>query len=81
MTSADAQAIIAAIIAMAAALKLSVIAEGVETEEQMVLLMQQKCYLAQGFAFCKPIPAAELTAWLATWPEMELHTSSHDAAA
>jgi len=81
MTSADAQAIIAAIIAMAAALKLSVIAEGVETEEQMVLLMQQKCYLAQGFAFCKPIPAAELTAWLATWPEMERHTSSHDAAA
>ncbi|MEK7347997.1 MAG: bifunctional diguanylate cyclase/phosphodiesterase, partial [Candidatus Eisenbacteria bacterium] len=81
MTSADAQAIIAAIIAMAAALKLSVIAEGVETEEQMALLLQQKCYLAQGFAFCKPIPAAELTARLATWPGLERRTPSHRAAA
>ncbi len=81
MTSADAQAIIAAIIAMAAALKLSVIAEGVETEEQMALLLKEKCYLAQGFAFCKPIPAAELTARLATWPGLERHTPSHSAAA
>lgn len=81
MTSADAQAIIEAIIAMAAALKLSVIAEGVETEEQMALLLKQKCYLAQGFAFCKPVPADELTARLATWPGLERRTPSHSAAA
>jgi diguanylate cyclase (GGDEF)-like protein len=81
MTSADARAIIAAIIAMAAALKLSVIAEGVETEEQMALLLNQKCYLAQGFAFCKPVPAEELTARLATWPGLARHTPSHSAAA
>ena len=79
--SADAQAIIAAIIAMAAALKLTVIAEGVETDEQMALLLQQKCYLAQGFAFCKPIPAAELTARLATWPGLEWRGPSHGVAA
>ena len=81
MTSADAQAIIAAIVAMAAALKLTVIAEGVETDEQMALLLQQKCYLAQGFAFCKPIPAAELTARLATWPGLEWRGPSHGVAA
>lgn len=81
MTSADALAIIDAIISMAAALKLTVIAEGVETEEQMALLLKQKCYLAQGFAFCKPLPAVELTARLATWPELEHHPPSRDAAA
>lgn len=81
MTSPDAQAIIDAIIAMAEALKLTVIAEGVETEEQAVLLLKQKCYLAQGFAFCKPVPAEELTARLASWPGLERHTSSHGAAA
>jgi diguanylate cyclase (GGDEF)-like protein len=81
MTSADALAIIDAIISMAAALKLTVIAEGVETEEQMALLLKQKCYLAQGFAFCKPIPAVELTARLATWPGLEHHPPSRGAAA
>jgi len=81
MTSPDAQAIIDAIIAMAEALKLTVIAEGVETEEQAVQLLKQKCFLAQGFAFCKPVPAEELTARLATWPGLERHTPSHDAAA
>ncbi|TKS58527.1 MAG: GGDEF domain-containing protein [Nitrospira sp.] len=81
MTSPDAQAIIDAIIAMAEALKLTVIAEGVETEEQAVQLLKQKCYLAQGFAFCKPVPAEELTVRLASWPGLERHTSSHSAAA
>jgi diguanylate cyclase (GGDEF)-like protein len=61
VTSADAQAIIAAIIAMAESLKLTVIAEGVETEEQMAHLVKQRCYYAQGFAFSKPLPAAEVT--------------------
>lgn len=64
VSSADAEAIIDAIIAMAAALKLTVIAEGVETQAQMAMLLKQKCFLAQGFAFCKPMPAPELTAWL-----------------
>jgi EAL domain-containing protein (putative c-di-GMP-specific phosphodiesterase class I) len=71
VTSADAQAIIAAIIAMAEALKLNVIAEGVETEEQMTLLMKQKCYHAQGFAFSKPVPVEELTALLGKSPWTE----------
>jgi hypothetical protein len=44
---------------------------GVETEEQTVLLSKQKCYRAQRFAFCKPVPAEELTARLDTWPGTE----------
>jgi diguanylate cyclase (GGDEF)-like protein len=81
VTSADAQAIIAAIIAMAEALKLTVIAEGVETEEQTVQLLKQKCYLAQGFLFCKPLPAEELTMLLRRQPGMETHDVVQPAAA
>ena len=67
-TSEDAKAIVGAILAMAQALKLTVIAEGVETEQQIALLSIQKCYLAQGFFFSKPIPADELTALLEHQP-------------
>jgi diguanylate cyclase (GGDEF)-like protein len=63
-SSEDAKAIVAAILAMAEALKLTVIAEGVETQEQIALLIKQKCYLAQGFFYSKPVPAEEVTALL-----------------
>ena len=81
MKSSDSEAIIDAIIAMASALKLKVIAEGVETEAQMKMLVKQKCYLAQGFAFCKPLPAEDITGWLATWPLRQQDSSSHCEAA
>jgi diguanylate cyclase (GGDEF)-like protein len=52
------QAIVKAIIAMANALDLEVIAEGVERAEQLQLLSSFGCGLAQGFLFSEPIPAA-----------------------
>jgi diguanylate cyclase (GGDEF)-like protein/PAS domain S-box-containing protein len=60
----DNGAIVAAIIAMARSLKLGVIAEGVDTEEQLAFLELHGCKLAQGFLFCKPLPASELEAWM-----------------
>jgi EAL domain-containing protein (putative c-di-GMP-specific phosphodiesterase class I) len=44
-----------AIIAVAHALELTVIVEGVETEEQRDLLKQAGCYYAQGYLFARPI--------------------------
>jgi diguanylate cyclase (GGDEF)-like protein len=81
MKSSDAEAIINAIIAMASALKLKVIAEGVETEAQMRMLVKQNCYLAQGFVFCKPLPAEDITGWLATWPLLRQDASPYCDAA
>ncbi len=53
-----------AIIAMAAGLKLKVVAEGVETREQLARLREFGCQELQGYLFSKPLPADELAALL-----------------
>ena len=47
------------VIAMAQAMGLECIAEGVETEEQVKLLAENNCNLAQGFYFDRPLPVEE----------------------
>lgn len=51
-------AIAKAIIAMAQSLKLKVIAEGVETEEQLTFLRKQGCHGIQGYLYSPPLTAA-----------------------
>ncbi|WP_404376610.1 EAL domain-containing protein [Vreelandella aquamarina] len=58
--SADDAAIVQGIISMAHHLGLSVVAEGVETEEQHQRLLAYHCDLFQGFGLAKPMPLAEL---------------------
>ena len=51
--------IISAVINMAKALKVPVIAEGVETKEQAEMLLGFGCRQMQGYYFSRPVPAAE----------------------
>jgi diguanylate cyclase (GGDEF)-like protein len=55
----DNAAIVTTIIAMAKHLRLEVVAEGVETAEDLHFLLQQKCQHAQGYFFSKPLPAEQ----------------------
>jgi EAL domain-containing protein (putative c-di-GMP-specific phosphodiesterase class I) len=61
---ADDAAIAMLIISMAHSLNLSVVAEGVETEEQMRLLRSQQCDIMQGYLVSRPLPAAAITEML-----------------
>lgn len=51
----NAEAIIKAIIAMTHSLDIEVVAEGVETEEQLAFLQSQKCDKIQGYLFSRPV--------------------------
>ncbi|WP_187119015.1 sensor domain-containing protein [Bacillus marasmi] len=56
--------VIEAIISVSQSLNLSVIAEGVETYEQLELLKSKNCDSVQGFIFSKPLPEQELELFL-----------------
>lgn len=63
-TDADDAAIAGAIIAMSHSLKLDVIAEGVETEEQLKFLRERNCDEIQGYYFGKPMAAEDFANYL-----------------
>jgi EAL domain-containing protein (putative c-di-GMP-specific phosphodiesterase class I) len=56
----DDRAIVGAVIQMAHALGMGVVAEGVESDEQVSQLRDLGCDLAQGFRFARPTPAGDL---------------------
>jgi len=57
-------AITKAIIALSKSLRLKLIAEGVETEEQRLFVRDNGCNYIQGYYYSKPIPAQEVTTLL-----------------
>jgi diguanylate cyclase (GGDEF)-like protein/PAS domain S-box-containing protein len=60
-TDDDDASIVTAIVAMAKGLGLEVVAEGVETPEQLTFLARLRCNEYQGFLFGRPIPARDFT--------------------
>jgi diguanylate cyclase (GGDEF)-like protein/PAS domain S-box-containing protein len=61
-TDADDRSIVTAVIALAHSLHLSVVAEGVETPEQLAFLRALGCDTIQGFLFSRPVPPDEVLA-------------------
>ncbi|TQN44380.1 diguanylate cyclase/phosphodiesterase [Blastococcus colisei] len=59
-------AAIAAVVGLARACGMRSLAEGVETAEQLALATELGCTYAQGFHIASPMPAEQLTSWLAT---------------
>jgi diguanylate cyclase (GGDEF)-like protein len=53
------EAIIRAVIAMGKSFNLQILAEGVETQEQLKFLKDEQCHEAQGFLFSKPLAVSE----------------------
>lgn len=54
----ESQAIVKTIVSLAETLRMSVIAEGVETLEQLVQLMAMGCEYGQGYLFSSPVDRA-----------------------
>jgi diguanylate cyclase (GGDEF)-like protein len=66
MTSADDAAIVQAIISLAHSLRLTVVAEGVETAEQVAFLQKHGCDQYQGYYFSRPVEATAFAELLRT---------------
>jgi EAL domain-containing protein (putative c-di-GMP-specific phosphodiesterase class I) len=60
----DSLAIVRSVISLAHSLRLNVVAEGVETEEQAAMLRQLECDELQGYLLSRPVPPEEVPALL-----------------
>lgn len=60
-------AVVNTIIAMGQGLDMELVAEGVETEEQLHYLAERKCTIIQGYYFSQPLPPEEFVAFHREW--------------
>jgi diguanylate cyclase (GGDEF)-like protein/PAS domain S-box-containing protein len=64
---ASAAGIVRGIVELAHGLQMEVIAEGVETSEQLAKLRELNCDVVQGFLISRPLPAPQLHEFIRTW--------------
>jgi diguanylate cyclase (GGDEF)-like protein/PAS domain S-box-containing protein len=67
LEDADDLSILQGVIGLASSFDREVIAEGIETPEHGELLLWLGCELGQGYGIARPMPAAELSAWIEGW--------------
>jgi EAL domain-containing protein (putative c-di-GMP-specific phosphodiesterase class I) len=79
-TRADDASIVRAIVSLAHGLRLKVVAEGVETLEQLKFLQSVGCDQYQGYHFSEPLPAAEFAELVTRWQKAEDRSSVDDAS-
>jgi diguanylate cyclase (GGDEF)-like protein/PAS domain S-box-containing protein len=73
----DDLAIVQGVIGLAESFRRQVIAEGVESIQHGIALMQMGCTQAQGYGIAKPMPASELAAWVQQWEAPKEWKKSH----
>ncbi len=67
-------AVVNTIIAMGHGLEMELVAEGVETEEQLQYLTQRNCEIIQGYLISKPLDAVEFESFVKEWPHTKAQT-------
>ena len=80
LEDSDDLTLVEGIIDLATAFRSRVVAEGVETSGQGVLMMRLGCDLAQGNGIARPMPAADVPAWVAAYrpdPQWALWANTH----
>ncbi|BCG57196.1 putative bifunctional diguanylate cyclase/phosphodiesterase [Paenibacillus sp. URB8-2] len=68
-TGTNHAALVEHIIMIGKRMNMSVIAEGVERQEQLAYLLEQGCDKIQGYFFSRPLAAKDMEKWLAYWKE------------
>lgn len=61
------QALIQGVVALSQSLDLEVVAEGVETSEDLDLLKESRCHYLQGYFYTRPLPIEQLIDWIADY--------------
>jgi diguanylate cyclase (GGDEF)-like protein len=72
-------AIVGSVVAMTRELNLNVVAEGVETEEQLAFLKERQCDVVQGFLFSRPVPPDAVEKIIASGTPLEMIPLGHKA--
>ena len=67
VTSPDSRVIVETIIEMAHKLGLSATAEGIETDDQLKLMREMGCDIAQGYRIARPLDGDKLAGWQEEW--------------
>jgi EAL domain-containing protein (putative c-di-GMP-specific phosphodiesterase class I) len=64
LTEHSARVTVQKVIEIGHELGLQVVAEGVESKEQLLFLQSHNCDIAQGYYFSKPVPVGEIEHWI-----------------
>jgi diguanylate cyclase (GGDEF)-like protein/PAS domain S-box-containing protein len=67
MVNKDDLAVVSCVISLSKSFDLGVIAEGLESAEHGLKLMELGCYVAQGYGISQPLPAEEVAAWVKSY--------------
>ena len=65
------KAIVSSLIVAGHMMGIAVVAEGIETEDDGLLLIGMGCEIAQGYAIARPMPAENIPEWIANWTPYE----------